>query len=80
MNVLDTAMEHGVSYAEANYNINEAIRQNKGISFLPFKYKDGTTAPDDTYLKGKVFVPQVTEIRIPGNVSKVLEDFNNLNN
>ena len=31
-------------------------------------------------LKGKVFVPQDTEIRIPGNVSKVLEDFNNLNN
>ena len=30
--------------------------------------------------KGKVFVPQDTEIRIPGNVSKVLEDFNNLNN
>ena len=30
-------------------------------------------------LKGKVFVPQDTEIRIPGNVSKVLEDFNNLN-
>ncbi len=31
-------------------------------------------------LKGKVFVPQDTEIRIPGNISKVLEDFNNLNN
>ena len=31
-------------------------------------------------LKGKVFVPQNTEIRIPGNISKVLEDFNNLNN
>ena len=31
-------------------------------------------------LKGKVFAPQDTEIRIPGNVSKVLEDFNNLNN
>ena len=31
-------------------------------------------------LKRKVFVPQDTEIRIPGNVSKVLEDFNNLNN
>ena len=30
-------------------------------------------------LKGKVFVPQDTEIRIPGNVSKVLEDFNNIN-
>ena len=30
-------------------------------------------------LKGKVFAPQDTEIRIPGNVSKVLEDFNNLN-
>ncbi len=31
-------------------------------------------------LKGKMYVPQDTEIRIPGNVSKVLEDFNNLNN
>jgi len=31
-------------------------------------------------LKGKMYVPQNTEIRIPGNVSKVLEDFNNLNN
>jgi hypothetical protein len=30
-------------------------------------------------LKGKMYVPQDTEIRIPGNVSKVLEDFNNLN-
>ena len=30
-------------------------------------------------LKGKLYVPQDTEIRIPGNVSKVLEDFNNLN-
>ena len=30
-------------------------------------------------LKGKMYVPQDTEIRIPGNVSKVLEDFNNIN-
>ena len=30
-------------------------------------------------LKGKMYAPQNTEIRIPGNVSKVLEDFNNLN-
>ena len=30
-------------------------------------------------LKGKMYVPQNTEIRIPGNVSKVLEDFNNIN-
>ncbi len=30
-------------------------------------------------LKGKMYVPQNTEIRIPGNVSKVLEDFNSLN-
>ena len=30
-------------------------------------------------IKGKMYAPQNTEIRIPGNVSKVLEDFNNLN-
>ena len=30
-------------------------------------------------LKGKMYAPQNTEIRIPGNVSKVLEDFYNLN-
>ena len=30
-------------------------------------------------IKGKMYVPQNTEIRIPGNVSKVLEDFNNIN-
>ena len=30
-------------------------------------------------LTGKMYVPQDTEIRIPGNVSKVLEDFNNIN-
>ena len=30
-------------------------------------------------LNGKMNVPQNTEIRIPGNVSKVLEDFNNIN-
>ena len=30
-------------------------------------------------LTGKMYAPQNTEIRIPGNVSKVLEDFNNLN-
>ena len=30
-------------------------------------------------IKGKMYAPQNTEIRIPGNVSKVLEDFYNLN-
>ena len=30
-------------------------------------------------IKGKMYAPQNTEIRIPGNVSKVLEDFNNIN-
>ena len=30
-------------------------------------------------LNGKMNVPQNTEIRIPGNVSKVLEDFNTIN-
>ena len=53
MKELDTAMKFGVSYAEANYNINEAIRQNKVISFFPITYEDCTTAPDDTYLKGQ---------------------------
>ena len=30
-------------------------------------------------LKGKLYVPQDTEIRVPGDITKVLEDFNNLN-
>ena len=72
MNVLDTAMEHGVSYAEANYNINEAIRQNKGISFFPITYEDDTTAPDDKYIKGKGFV--MTETSSLVNASRTYGD------
>ena len=30
-------------------------------------------------LKGKLYVPQDTEIRVPGDITKVLEDFNSLN-
>ena len=30
-------------------------------------------------IRGKLNTPQDTEIRIPGSISKVLEDFNNLN-
>ena len=30
-------------------------------------------------IRGKLNVPQDIEIRIPGSISKVLEDFNNLN-
>ena len=30
-------------------------------------------------IRGKLNVPKDTEIRIPGNISKILEDFNNLN-
>jgi nucleoid-associated protein YgaU len=30
-------------------------------------------------IRGKLNVPQDTEIRIPGNLSQVLEDFDNLN-
>ena len=30
-------------------------------------------------LKGKLYVPQDTEIRVPGDIMKVLEDFNSLN-
>ena len=30
-------------------------------------------------IRGKLDVPKDTEIRIPGNISQVLEDFNNLN-
>ena len=63
MQQLDIAMKAGVSYAEANYNINEAIRQNKVITYssledelreegveIPSKVKIG---PEDTYLKGQ---------------------------
>ena len=30
-------------------------------------------------LKGKLYVPQDTEIRVPGDITKILEDFRNLN-
>ena len=53
---LNTALESGVSYAEADYHINEAIRQNKKITFKPLEIDtpDGGSivTPDDADFKG----------------------------